>query len=369
MLFRGRDKVSSLNPVGLPADLKPAENLVWGITAKKSLGKSLVADFEYAFSAYTRDISNQELILKNFSYYNNLGGLYTPNVTSQFNKAYFGNVRYDKEKYQLKVAFRHIDPNYQSMGTPFLNNDLEDLTGGISWRMFKGKLNVAASAGGQRNNLDNTLAARVVRLVSSVALQYSVNSKLNFGANYGNYNTSTNKVQFQQLDSIRYFQVTHNGGFVTNYNFGKEKTKQNLALNSTYQKAYDSESNSSDVLNINTSYGLNYVPIDMSVQTSVNFTHSVFKDLTNSNYGLSLVLSKPVLKKKVNVSGGITRQQSYNNGDALYYITNLTASLRYNFKKKHSVGLSAIALRRKSLTAQYPSFSEQRLNLQYSYRF
>lgn len=369
MFFRGKDDITSLNPEGLPADLKPQENLVWGITTRKSFTKVVSVDLEYAFSAFTNDISNQEVILENFSYYNNLGGVYTPNITSQFNRAFLGNINFQKEKYQFKISARHTDPEYQSMGTPFLNNDLQDLTGALSWRMFKEKVMISTSAGGQRNNLDNSQAARVVRFVSSAAIQYNVTDRLNFGLNYGNYNTSTSKVQYQIIDSIKYFQVTHNGGFVANYGFGKEKTRQNVIFNTTYQKATDSESNGSDVTNMVTTYSLTLSSIQLNIQTAGNYTISAFQTTETNAYGLSLTLAKPFWKKRINASVGANRQQTYTDGEALNYTTNLTSTLRYNFLKKHGLALSGVTLWRKNLNGRYPSFSEQRLSIQYSYRF
>ena len=367
--FHGKDDATSIPDSNITEGFTPGENLVWGINTHQQLSKKIKFNFEYAFSAYTEDTRNNEVILETYSYYNNLGGVFTPNSTTQFNKAIKTDLNYKAEKYNLKLMYRRIDPNYKTMGAPFLNNDMEDITGNVAWQMFKKKVNVAVAAGFQRNNLDDTQQQQVIRAVSSLNVNYAVNDKLNLTTNFANFNTSTNQVQFIQIDSLEYFQVTKNAGFGANYRLGKGKVRQNLMFNSSWQDANDSQDNASQVLNFNTGHQMAFTKIDLTVGTSINYNNSQFGTLNNSAYGPTLSLSKKFFKKKVNQTLAVSTLTTMSESEKVSSTSNVRASTNYRIKKSHTFSLNLIYLTQSSFQENGRSYQEYRATFQYSYKF
>ena len=76
---------------------------------------------------------------------------------------------------QITLGYRRIDPDYESLGIPFINNDVEDITASLSWRMLANKIAISTSGGLQRNNLDNTKNAINRRIIGSVNVNYNIN--------------------------------------------------------------------------------------------------------------------------------------------------------------------------------------------------
>lgn len=122
VLFRAKDDVTSIQ---LPDSLNvmPEENLVLAVTTKSKITKKTTVELEYALSAYTQDARDEDLVLDSYTYFNNLGGLFTPNATTEFQRALLANINVKAKRANLKFAYRRIDPGYRTMGSIFLNND------------------------------------------------------------------------------------------------------------------------------------------------------------------------------------------------------------------------------------------------------
>src|SRR6478609_5897246 len=187
-LFRGKDNVSSVtDSVAEKAGIKPGENFVWAITTRQALTKSVTFDLEYAMSTYTLDTRQGNSDMST----NNSMGLLQINTSTQTNMAIQGNLYFNRSFYQIKFSYRRIDPEYKTMGSIFLNNDIEDISAGITWRMFKQKVTVSTTAGKQRNNLDNKLTQSAIRNAFSGNISYTVSQKLNLNAQYSNFLSNT----------------------------------------------------------------------------------------------------------------------------------------------------------------------------------
>ena len=369
VFFHGKDDPFSIPDSVSNSELRPGENLIWGINTKQDISKRVQFKLEYAFSAYTEDTRNRDVILENFSYYNNLGAVFHPNSTTQFNKAIKSDITYKADRYNLKLAYRRIDPDYKTMGAPFLNNDLEDISGNVAWQMLNKKINVDVAGGFQRNNLDNNQLSQVVRLISSLNVAYAVTEKLNLNANVSNFNTNTNQVQFLQIDSLKYFQVTKGAGFGANYNYGKKEISKAIVFNSSWQGANDSQDNTSKVLNLNLGHQINFMKLGMGVSGSINYNNSQFGEFNNTGIGPSLGVSKKLLKKQINQSVNYSLLNTSSGGDRISMTSNIRSTTSYRFKKKHAINLNIIYLTQESFQENGLKYNEFRATLQYSYQF
>lgn len=378
--FHGMDKTGAVSDVLADSlGMKPAENLVLGIVTRQAVTDQINFDLEYAFSAYTEDIRIQDQETVSNKFFNHLGFFFTPNISTQFNKAVSGNLTYNHSRYQFRISYRRIDPEFKTMGSVFLNNDLEDITGNLGWRMLKNKMNISMGAGVQKNNLDDALASRMKRLIGNVNWTYMISNKLNVNACYSNFtsNTKINNTRLtanqlglhQNADSLAYNQITNSASGGVNYNTGSDKVKHAVFANGNYQRAKDSQENSSTFYNLTTGYQQNIIPAGMNITFSATYNYSLIGINTNRSAGPNIALSKLLIKKKVRSTLGVTHLQTFSNESKTGTNTMVRFSSSYKKGKHHVVTMDMTWLLREVSAGTGRSFKEFRGNVIYGFTF
>ncbi|MEO9964867.1 MAG: hypothetical protein ABJF11_03710 [Reichenbachiella sp.] len=370
ILFKAKDDVHSIE-ITDEVDVLPEENLVLGFNTSHKINKRISFELEYAYSMFTRDTRIPPTTINDYTFVNNLGSLFTPNISSDYNGALQSKIKYTASWYQLNLSYRNIDPGYQTMGSSFLNNDLRDISGGIAWRMFKQKVNVAMNAGLQHNNLDNQLTAQVRRGIFSSNVSYAPNEKLNFNVSYSNFNSSTQQSQLRPdilTDTLEFFQVTRNGSINVNYQTNKEVgLNHTLFLSSSIQDATDSESNSSTFYNATLGH---QVRIGNAWSLGLTYTYN-----RNQSVGLVSVTTGPILtvgrsffenKMRTSISGSLLNSYVQNSLESTVNNVRWMNSLRVG--KKHSFSVSVYYLNKHLKEEDAEVINEIRGGVNYSYR-
>jgi hypothetical protein len=265
------------------------------------------------------------------------------------------------------------------MGSVYLNNDIEDISGNLGWRMFKNKMNMFVGAGVQKNNLDDAQASKMNRFIGSVNWSYVVSQKLNLNATYSNF-TSNTRMNYerisgnqlglnQNIDSLRYNQITNSASAGINYNTGSQIIRHVVFTNGNYQKANDTQENNSVFYNVNSGYQFGYVPIGLNVTLSATYNNSDIKEINTKSVGPNLGVSKHLFKKKIRSTIGATHLQTYSNGDLTGTNSMLRFSNSYKKGKHHTVSMDLTYLTRSVKAGTGTSFSEFRGSLIYGFTF
>ena len=376
IFFRGKDDATSIpDTTASKLKISPAENFVWGLNVRKNIGRRLSLNTEFAQSAYTMDTRNPEVDLESHRYANHLGNLFTPTISSQFNAAFQGQLSYKAELFQVNFKYRRLGPEYKTMGSPFMNNDFEDITGGIATAFFKNRLSVSTNAGVQRNNLNHDQETRVTRFIGAVNTSYTVNEKLNVSIGYSNFSSSTKldrfyqQSQIDQVDSLLYLQVTNSLNGNVNYSFQTGEISKTLMLGTNYQIATDNSDNKSVFYNVNVGYQLTHTPRDFNLNSNINLNSNAVAGLKNLSAGPTVTASKLFFNKKFksNVSTGYI--QSFQSGELINSTLTTRLGCSYATKSKHTFGLDFSWLQRSSKTENAPTFSEFRGGVTYNYSF
>lgn len=379
VLFRAKDNANSLDRA-LTDSLKksPGENFVWAVTTKQPITKHINFDLEFATSAYTADSRNAREESSYF-YINNLGDFFVTNNSTQVNKAIQGNIQYSRPKYQLKFAYRRIDPEYKTMGSIFLNNDIEDVSGGVTWKMFKQKVNINTTYGVQRNNLDKKLTQEMVRNAFAGNVSYAATKKLSFNSSYTNFlsdtkfnnqNITANQLNLNQnADSLKYNQITESASLGTSYSTGDSLHKHGLNLTGSLQKARDSKDNNSDFYSMNVGYNLGFVKAKVNINTTVLATYNEMAGQQNKSLGPNLGINKTI-RKSWRLSYSVTYALNYLNNKNTGHTLNNRMGIAFRPAKGHSLSADVNWMNRvlKTKTAS-PKVSELRANLVYGYNF
>lgn len=374
ILFKGRDVESSIEAPVSNGAVTPAENLVLGISGQYQLWRSLTLRADWASSAFTRDIRNEEAIKDNSGFYGKLGSFFAPRISTLTNQSVMTALEYQFSKSSVGLKYNRIAPDYVSMGSYYFQNDLEDVTINANTSLKEGKIMLGGSLGFQRNNLDNKLNNESKRVIGSVNYNQAINDRLNFNASYSNY-SSTLLVTKQELsDSLNLFQVSTNYSLGGNYIFGTAEKKQTLSLNLSYQNAnardeYEIVDQTTDFYNAGLFYNIQFGKRNMGLTSSVNVTRSVTEGIESTVIGPGIGVNKSFLDKKLRARYFTTYRNSILNGSSNFGVLQNRFTVDYEVIKRHRLSLTLSHLHKVDYISSDKSYSEIQGLMGYQFSF
>jgi hypothetical protein len=384
ILFHAKDDINSISFVPDSLDILPEENLVVSVSAGKTLFDHFLLKAEIASSALSRDTraeegGNSHVLAKT-------GFLYTPRISSTYYKAFKTSLDYQLEGYTIGVAYERVDPEYRTLGAYYFNNDLESITVNGSASILQSKMNVAVSAGTQRDNLGKNKVSTMRRMVGSVNVNYMPTEKLNLSASYSSFQTFTNiRSQFvdinqltpyDNLDTLNYTQLSQSATAMALYSFGRSKErKQSVNLNISVQSAADkqadvTQNSGSQFYNLNASYSLNIVPKNLTLSVAFNGNVNDSPGISSKTLGPTASVGKSFFDRKMRATLSSSYNTTYMNSQRVGTILNGRVNGSYTIQKKHNLNLSLAVVNRDSKTeTSASSFTEFTGTLGYSYAF
>lgn len=375
ILFHGQDDPTSISTHPDSINIYPGENLTVGLVGRKQIIKQVSAEMEWARSAYSKDIRSDETILtEGNGVYNSLGGLFTPRSTSNYNNAYKIGVNWTPSRFKTGVKYRRIEGEYQTMGSYFFQNDLEDITFNLGAPLANNKVNFNGSVGFQRNNLTQDKVSQTSRVIGSANVFWNVSQKFNTGLSYSNFSSTLRAVQDQITDSINYYQVSNTANAFGNYSFGSSEKQQSLMLNLSAQRANArGEYSVSDVETKFNNASLNYRILLKNISTSftagASITNIEAAGFSTISSGPMVGVNKELLDKKLRLNGSHSVIWQSQNGSALSLVNLSRLGFTYKPFMHHQFNLMATLMNKNSKSATAPSFVELRLQFGYRYSF
>jgi hypothetical protein len=383
-LFRAKDDSTSIAYVPEDEGILPQENLVISIGGGVTFLKKIQWKAEFASSALSRDIRASEESGRGV--FSSVGALFTPRLSTSYYKAIKSSLTYLGNGYNVGVAYERIDPEYQTLGAYFFNNDLENITVNAATALAGGKVNVAVNVGTQRDNLDGSKISTLRRVVSSLNVGFTPNERLSLSTSYSNFQTYTNiRSQFvninqltpyDNLDTLNFTQITQNLNLNGNYLLpGDDKKRQSVSLNLSIMKAADEQggvqqNTGTTFYNTNAAYSMNLVPRNLTLSASLNYSHNKALSTTSSTLGPTVSVSKTLFDKKLRLTGACSLNNTYTAGSLTNRVTSLRGNAGYSLKQKHNFNLSLVALNRVVNQESGPSdFTEFTGTLGYSFSF
>jgi hypothetical protein len=384
IVFHAKDEVTSIASLPDSLEILPQENLVISLGAGKMFFDHFLLKGELASSALSRDIRAEEG--EHTHPMANIGFLYTPRLSSSYYKAFKTSLNYQEDTYSIGVAYERIDPQYRTLGAYYFNNDLESITANGSVSLWQGKMNVAVSAGTQRDNLDKSKVSTMRRMVGSVNVNYIPNQKLNLSASYSSFQTYTNiRSQFvninqltpyDNLDTLNYTQISQIITATATYALSNSKERrQSINLNLNVQDAADrqgqvEQNSGSQFYNLNAGYMYNMVPQNLTVSVAFNGNINDSPAITTKTLGPTASVSKLFFDRRLRATLSSSYNNTYTNSAHVSTILNGRVNGSYTIQKKHNLNLSLAAVNRESKSeTSAQSFTEFTGTLGYSYAF
>jgi hypothetical protein len=360
---------SELEDTGIAA----AENLVLGVKSQQQIAKIFSFDIDVAMSAYTSDLRSEKLTDEKYKIPSFIKGIFTPRMSSSFlfaGKASFG-VRL--KKLALKLNYRRVEPDYQSMGAYYINTDIENLTIAPSWSMFKSTLRVNGSIGFQRNNLFKDKVNNSVRRANSASVSYVPNAKWGFNVNYSNYNMSQTRNYALVRDTLILEQFSNNINGNLFFNFGPKNRKQNLSFANAYMNLSDNnnDSLSNKTTSLNPSISYRFTNSESKFSFHINWNASIFNTYINETFrwGLSSGVNKTLAKDKLKLGGNLSYFTTRLNSQNYSNTWSIGSTIGYQPHKNHSLNLSLNLVNRSFAATEQQGSSDFIGNFGYTYNF
>ena len=377
-VFKAKDIISSITAPSPQSRVLPMENLAVGL--KNHFGffkQKLTFDLDVGASLLTRnslkrDIENPE------PWQNKLLDIVAVNASSNFFTAGTAAMGWRFKKGAIRAIYQRVDPDYQSLGAYYFQNDVEQLTIAPTLLLFKNKLIINGSIGRSHDNLKGNKGATTHRNVSSVNLSMSPIKRLTVGLNYSNFGVGQSRGLGDFFnDSLAVSVVNSSYNATINYSLGSKISQQSFGITATYQNTNDQNAftrqytgASSMIGVVNYSYFL--LPKKLNSTLSVSYVSIETGGRALTTVGPALTVSKELVKLKLRASLNHNSQFRKTNGQADGFMTNSGFNLSHLYKKQ-SVSLGVNYLFNQFGVQQNAStnrnFSEIRSTLSYGIRF
>lgn len=326
------------------------ENTVLGTSFKLTVIKKIILSSDFAISGLTQDISASQSF--NDSAATGLSKLMKPFVKS--NASTFADwagqstLQLVLRGYNTTIGYRRVQPNFKSLGTPYMLNDVSLLNWMNNFNLIKGKLNISSNISTQNNNLSKKLTTELQTLVGTLNINAMLSKHVNVNMNYSGYNLKQKDGTQVLTDSTRLNQLILQLSFTPSYNTVKQNISHTISSNISYMLLDDKNPVTKNFTNsTNLSASANYT-LGL-IKKSINFTlsslYNHYKQDTNyyKSYGATIGSSGQLLKNKsLSLQGSVGylfNRSSYGNarnnltfsGNAGYHVKHHSLSVYANY--------------------------------------
>ena len=295
------------------------ENAVLGSSFRVVLLKKFTLTGDAALSGLIPDISanTQNLDSSHQALRNIIGNFLPENSSMQASYAGQSSLTYYMPGYNSNLTYRRVEPNFKSLGTPYMISDNELISWLNNFSLAKGKVNVSASVSQQHNNLDKNLITEMTTQVGNLNVNTVLSQHFNMNFNFSGYNLKQKNGNTELPDSLRLNdtfllkQGIAQFGINPSYNFTRGNILHYISGNLSLQTLKDRNKTTAQQTNSNNlSTSLNYTLAltNKPYSFSLNYIFNRYKQLqyAYTSNGATIGTSAQFLKNKsLNVQGNI----------------------------------------------------------------
>lgn len=364
-IFTAKDKAGKISFDADALGIHPRSNVAIGLDGSLSLVKDLKLSWEYGLSRMQQDQRSSEI-----TYYH----------------AWKADLTYRILGNTLVIGYERIDPDYETLGAYYFNNDYENVTESYCRSFFADKLSLTLSGGLQRDDLAGQKQERNRRFVGSAQIgfnpseAFSASVSLSSFQSFRNLKSSFDYINAQppydNLDTLRFTQLSNSLDADISWRLKQSETHtQMLSANLSYQEAADRQGDYiqpgqlTRFMNLGANYSLDLTPIDLSIVGGFNVSSNYADRKTMLTLGPSLSVNKRFLKKQLTTGFSISYNESQESGHRLAQVYNLRATAGYRFGGKHGLNASIAYQGRHFSSVLHRQTSSFTSELSYSYSF
>lgn len=375
---------STTKPTGLRLDqdvVSPARNNVLGYSTQFTLFKNFIFESDGAVSLYTNDVNSPiQLEDGDNQLLNRLRGAFGLNGTSAYYTAFSAAMGYQSKKYSLKVNYKRIDPDFQSMGAYYFNSDFENWTINPSANIINGKVRFTGSLGFQHDNIKNQKRATNHRIIGSANASVDFTKSFSVDVVYTNFSDNQKAQTVYFADSLKIVQTTQTLTLMPRYTIVKpdiiHMITGTFSINSlndfnTYY-ANDAVSRNVKTTQIFGTYSVTFPKRMLSTYLNIGHTklngQGLDYNYSSATLGGSITVYKQRLTTGLNSTFTTTKDAAGNDS----FTVNASGTVAYRVDKKQLLNFSFFLNNNKVKTSGLgapPNFTETRGELGYTLNF
>lgn len=356
-------------------NVNPAANAVISLRSVYTFAKRLFVEVDGAGSVYTYDISSKLGASEDLDEINSYTkGVVPVNTTTQANLAYTGSIGYRAKNWTVKASYRHIDPEFQSMGAYFFQNDVENYTLGTTFNILKNKLRFSGSIGLQNDNLRKQKTAKTSRTIGNANISWDITNELGLEASYINFSANATPQVVSVNNKYMLAQTTHNISLTPRYIVARDLYTHVIIVSYNNTTLADHNPETSTFNNVKTNiifltYNITQNSTGLTVTAGVNHAANQFYTGTVNMIGGTLGISKNFIENKLqtSVNGAYSRTDQFGAASVI----NLGFNAAYNLTAHHqfSTRYNMTSNTPDNATAANPAFTEHTAELAYTLNF
>lgn len=373
--FKGWDKQSSLNSK-LKDSIQPAENTTIGLVSKVTMIDKLTWVVDVGLSSYTlnrNDSIDKSGVQKGWAK-SMMSFLVKDRVSTNYYFAGETRLGYQEKTWGASLAYKRIDPGYQSMGAYFFQNDIQEVSLANNFRLDSGKLNINTTIGFQQDNLKKQKTSTSKRFIGNANINYIPSQKFGITFNYSNFGITNNPLKTSLGDEL-FKQVNTSFMLMPFFTWINDKTVKNLNIVGTYQSLSTPQSYLGNIPDLNTyslttTYNHTWIQKGYSVNASANYVNSTTSAGTIMSVGGNLGGMVPLFEKKVMANASASFMNNFfkgsNNGNTI----NVTAGVTVPVGTHHNFQLLGNYMKNKAKDITIvQNFDELSVQFIYGYNF
>lgn len=377
-VFKGSDRENSISTPIDVYEVLPKENVTVGLSGQYQLFRKLTLTGNYGFSALTRDsrstaegVSDIEEPLLQKS----IGNLFlNPNSSTQYRDAYSARIAYDEKFYSIGLDYKRIDPGYETLGSYYFQNDIENIALSASTTFNNRKVRISGSIGQQSNNIDEDKSTKTNRLIGSLAYNQSFSSKFAINASLSNYSSELKVERDELSDSLNLYQINTSVNFGMSYIISPNSSDRILTFNSSYQvgnsrdeyRVFESENT---FYMVSAGYRHNFPVQNIAVGLSLNMSKNIGMELTNTILGPFANVTKSMNNKKTKIGYTVGYNSNSMDGVAAFGILSNRVFANHKLSRKSSLNFNLGLISKIDNRQNIDSYSELRARTTYKLNF
>ena len=377
-LFEAHDVRESIQKPSARSRVTPMQNVATGVKTHVGLFKNrLLFDLDLGASLLTRnlykkDLENPEPWQKTVLDY------FAINTSTVFFTAARAGTSFAFKGGSLRVDYQRIDPDYQSLGAYFFQNDIEQITLSPSFSLFKNRLTVSGSYGHSHDNLNGKKTATTYRTIGAVNLSASIVPPLSINLGYSNFGVGQSRGLGDLFnDSLAVSVVNSSYSGSVNYAVGSRVRTHSFGVMASYQTTNDQNQFTRHYIGASSfvsalNYTISWQPQKLNAGASFSYVaiQTGGKELTY--VGPSVNVSKEWMKGFMRTSLNHNSQLRTADGQNDGLMTNTGASVAFIRKKQTlNIGLNYLSNRYNAQAdaLTFINFTEYRGTIAYGVRF
>lgn len=184
--FHARDDTASIYRYNdSTSTLAPESNNILGSSWRFRLFSILDFSGDAAVSLWNRD--------RRYAVIDSIGDTKIPDITKKldFPISYASSLSWsgqaqlglNLDHLNAMLGYRRVEPDFKSLGIPYMLNDVEMINGNVGTNLLKGKFSVNAGFTTQHNNLRNMLSSELASTTGNISANAFISQHFNVNAN------------------------------------------------------------------------------------------------------------------------------------------------------------------------------------------